>query len=143
MIREQPTERIVTQDALLRQKCRQALRHHRQWAKKDGATLDYGTLDLLELARSQQTCEYCHMPLAWDWQFDHRTPLARSAKGHRLKNLAIVCSNCNCAKGQLSELEYIDLLMYLRGIDPRGAADMRRRLIAGGASVYTRGRKKN
>lgn len=148
MIHEQPNERLVTQDAILRQKCKKALANHRAAAKKDGVKLAYGAADLIRLAQSRQTCTYCNAPLGWNWQFDHRWPLARNAFGHCLDNLAVVCSDCNLLKGQLSDLEFGFLLDWLLGkvhfngqtLDLRGAADVRRRLLSGG-KVYARGRK--
>ncbi|MGH7169210.1 MAG: HNH endonuclease [Gemmataceae bacterium] len=116
----------------LRGKCRRALASHRQWAARDGKTLDYDLGDLLALAAASPQCGYCRMPLSFAFNFDHRTPIARGGR-HALDNLAVCCGRCNAIKGQLTEGEYRGLLRVLECFHPAARADVERRLIAGGA----------
>jgi len=126
----------------LRDKCRRAMSNHRSRARKDGETLNYTQGDLEALAKSQQTCTYCGVPLGWDWQWDHYEPVARSSQAHRLSNLVLCCQSCNKIKGALSGDEFRDLLDLLKTFDPRGAADVRMRLKLGGKARGAFGKKK-
>lgn len=119
-------------DAILRRKCRVAYQHHRQLALKDHCSLDYAAADLVALAKRCRQCFYCRMPLSFGFEFDHVIPIARSVQAHRKANIVCCCSSCNALKGQLDGEEFVRLLRLLEDMDPRSAADVRRRLIAGG-----------
>jgi 5-methylcytosine-specific restriction endonuclease McrA len=78
------------------------------------------------------------MPVGWDFQVDHRTPIARGGR-HQLDNLAVSCAPCNSAKGKLTEAEFRQLLALVRTWHPAAAEDLLRRLRQGGRA-YGRGR---
>lgn len=128
--------RIDTAAVLLR-RCRQALQDHRRKAKVDMIRLDYGLADLVVLVKDSPTCFYCRCPLDFTFQFDHKTPIARTPQAHTLRNLAVVCAPCNAAKGQLDAEEYRRLLSLLDGFHPAARADVLRRLKAGGKRYRT------
>jgi hypothetical protein len=100
-------------------------------ARGDGQQLDYDTAALVRLARSTVQCAWCKMPVAWDFHFDHVQPPSRGGK-HCLSNLVVSCGRCNQLKGQLTGGEFMSLLTLLRQLHPTAAADLRRRLLAGG-----------
>lgn len=126
-------------EAALRRKCRQSFAAHRKIAARDFVKLDYGPADLIDLARASPTCFYCRSPLSFGFQFDHRTPIARTPQAHKLANLAVSCSGCNLAKGQMDAEEFARLLQLLGGFHPSASADALARLRAGG-SRYSRSR---
>jgi 5-methylcytosine-specific restriction endonuclease McrA len=126
------------QDALLA-RARRLLSDHRARARKDGATLDYGLPQLMELLAGNPTCAYCRAPVAWDASIDHRTPTGRGGK-HALENLAVVCKRCNLLKGCLTEPEFREVLTLLALLHPTARADVERRLTSGG-QVYAGKRK--
>jgi len=132
--------RTFTQADALTVRARRTLSDHRTRAKKDGAILGYTLANIRQLLESSQCCEYCKMPLAWDVQLDHRTPLSRGGR-HVLENLAACCSRCNSAKGMLCELEYRQLRTLLEALHPVARGDIERRLLAG-AKRYSGSRKK-
>jgi hypothetical protein len=80
------------------------------------------------------------MPLSFGFEFDHVLPIARTAQAHRLENIVCACATCNQMKGQLDGDEFLRLLRLLDGMDPRAAADVRRRLLAGGRRYRNRTR---
>jgi hypothetical protein len=121
----------LSADRVLQQRCRTALAHHRALAAKDFAKLNYGLAELVELARRSETCAYCTCPLSYGFHFDHIVPVARTAKAHCLSNLCCCCPSCNALKGQMDAKEFRQLLAFLAGLDPRSAADLRRRILAG------------
>jgi 5-methylcytosine-specific restriction endonuclease McrA len=127
----------VNADALLQRKCRTAFHHQREAAEKDHLTLDYAAVDLIELAKASLCCHYCHTPLSFGFEFDHLIPIARTPQAHRLGNIVCACTSCNAIKGQVDGEEFTRFLRLLDGMDPRSAADMRRRLIAGGKRYAT------
>jgi 5-methylcytosine-specific restriction endonuclease McrA len=105
-------------DAIL-MKCRRALARHRQAAAKDGARLDYSLEDLLGLAKCSPLCCYCRTPLSFAFEFDHMTPIARTARAHQLTNLCCACGPCNRAKGLMDADEYRRFLDLLNTFDYR------------------------
>lgn len=121
----------IQADALL-VRAQRILRSHRQLAKKDGATLDYGLDEVQELLKCC-TCAYCLLPIGWDAQVDHATPLARGGR-HSIENLCLACIRCNQLKGQLTVEEFFALLKLLR-VYPEARADIERRLLAG-SKIY-------
>lgn len=129
-------------DAVLRRKARTAFQHHREWAARDHVTLKYGAADLLKLAKEAQQCHYCKMPLSFGFEYDHVIPIARTPQAHRLANIVCCCADCNRMKGGgMDGEEFVRLLRLLENMDPRSAADVRRRLIAGGKR-YAASRKR-
>jgi 5-methylcytosine-specific restriction endonuclease McrA len=112
-------------------RCRKALAEHRRRARADGVTLPYGLAELLRLARGTVQCYLCRLPVALDFQIDHRTPTARGGK-HSPDNLGVAHRECNSAKGLLTSEEYLQLLGLLKTFHPTAAADVLRRLRAGG-----------
>jgi 5-methylcytosine-specific restriction endonuclease McrA len=127
----------VTADAVLRRKCRTAYQHHRQLAEKEHLTLDYAAVDLVKLATASPQCFYCHAPLCFGFEFDHVLPIGRTPQAHRLGNVVCACTSCNAIKGQMDGEEFTRFLRLLDGMAPRSAADIRRRLIAGGKRYST------
>ncbi len=127
----------VNADAVLRRKCRTAFHHQSEAAGKDHLTLAYSASDLFELAKASPQCFYCRVPLSFGFEFDHFTPVARTSQAHRLGNIVCACSSCNAIKGQMDGEEFTRFLQFLDGMDPRSAADIRRRLIAGGKRYST------
>jgi 5-methylcytosine-specific restriction endonuclease McrA len=121
-------------------RARRLLHDHRTRAKRDGCQLDYALADLQRLIADHPLCEYCRAPVSFAVQVDHRTPIARGGR-HQLVNLAICCSRCNALKGQLTEAEYRELLTWLAQ-HPRVAADLERRLLAGGALYASKRRSR-
>lgn len=115
----------------LQARARRLLSDQRTRAKKDGAALAYGLLDLRRLLEANPLCAYCRMPLSFAVSLDHRQPLARGGK-HALDNLAVCCERCNRLKGMLTEAEYRELLMLLASFHPTARADVERRMLAGG-----------
>lgn len=128
-------------DAVLRRKARTAFGHHREWAARDHVALKYDAGDLLKLAKEAQQCHYCKMPLSFGFEYDHVIPIARTPQAHGLANIVCCCSSCNAMKGQMDGEEFARLLRLLLDMDPRSAADVRRRLIAGGRR-YAASRKR-
>jgi 5-methylcytosine-specific restriction endonuclease McrA len=112
-------------------RARRLLHDHRTRAKRDGCQLDYALTDLQRLIAEHPLCAYCRAPVSFAVQVDHRTPIARGGR-HQLANLAVCCSRCNALKGQLTEVEFRELLSFLAQ-HPRVAADLERRLLAGAA----------
>jgi 5-methylcytosine-specific restriction endonuclease McrA len=123
-------KRPILADPLLR-RCRQALSDHRRRARADGCQLAYRLEDLEALARSTQQCHWCRMPVAFDFHFDHITPISRGGK-HALDNLAISCGRCDMLRGKLTGPEFLALLEMLRSLHPTAAQDLTRRLLHGG-----------
>jgi 5-methylcytosine-specific restriction endonuclease McrA len=123
-------------DALLA-RARRLLKDHRARARRVGAALDYGLAQLRALLADSPCCAYCHSPVAWDAQVDHRTPTSRGGS-HSLNNLSICCARCNSLKGLLTEDEFRQLRELLALLHPRAAEDLARRLIAGGARYGAR-----
>jgi 5-methylcytosine-specific restriction endonuclease McrA len=119
------------QSDALATRCRRALAEHRRRARADGVTLPYGMAELLQLAGVSVQCAYCRLPVAWDFQVDHRTPTARGGK-HALDNLAVCCRTCNERKGRLTEAEFRQLLALAGAWHPAAAADLLGRLRHGG-----------
>jgi 5-methylcytosine-specific restriction endonuclease McrA len=132
---------VLTQLELLRRRCRLAWRHHRARARALGQGLDYTAGDLEQRALSTPCCAYCQRPTSFgDLTWDHEHPIARGgALG--LANLRLTCSRCNRLKGQLTLREYLQLTGLLAGLHPASAADLERRLLAGGRA-YAGGRRK-
>jgi len=127
----------VNADAVLRRKCRTAFQHQREAAAKDHLRLAYTASDLFELAKASPQCFYCRAPLCFGFEFDHVLPIARTPQAHRLGNVVCACTSCNALKGQMDAEEFTRFLRLLDGMDPRSAADIRRRLIAGGKRYAT------
>jgi 5-methylcytosine-specific restriction endonuclease McrA len=112
-------------------RCRRALARHRARARADGVRLPYGLPQLLELARASLQCYLCRLPVALDFQIDHKRPIARGGR-HALDNLGVAHAECNERKGLMDAEEYLQLLTLLRGFHPAAEADVLRRLRAGG-----------
>lgn len=119
---------LQTQSELLVGKAQRALKRHREAAKKLGVELDYNRDDLVSLLTEARQCAYCRMPLGLDCEIDHAEPLARGRRACRLDNLIVCCSVCNRIKGVLDLSEMRALIAFLKNLDPRSEADMRRRL---------------
>ena len=129
----------LTSKAALRRKCSRILSAHRQRARAEGKTLNYGRDDLIELAR-QLRCNYCRLPVGLDFQLDHRNPIARGGF-HEHHNLTVSCSRCNQLKGRLTDTEFMRLRDFLEDIPPAASDDLCRRLLSG-SRVYTGARRK-
>ncbi len=121
----------------LRQRCRRIFNDQRRKARLAGVELSYGVEDLVELARTVRLCVYCRMPVGFDFQFDHKRPVARGG-AHALGNLVVACSRCNALKGKLTEDEFAELLALLARLHPAARQDVERRLIAGGVRYARR-----
>jgi 5-methylcytosine-specific restriction endonuclease McrA len=128
---------LTQQDALVA-RARRLLHDHRTRAKKDGAALDYGLVEVRQLLAEHPVCEYCRAPLSYAASLDHRTPTGRGGR-HILANLAVCCTRCNSIKGQLTEAEFRDVLTLLARMHPAGRQDVERRLLSGGKR-YAHGR---
>lgn len=131
----------LTQEAALRRRCQRLLYDHRRRARADVGRLYYGLEDLMELVRKSPACDYCFAPVAFDFHLDHMVPIARGG-AHALPNLCVCCAPCNVRKGVLMASEYRQMLALLATWAPAAQEDVRRRLSAGGASVYARNRRK-
>jgi 5-methylcytosine-specific restriction endonuclease McrA len=118
-------------DQAIRRRCRRALASHRRRAKADHAQLDYRAEDLEQLARDTVQCAWCKMPVGYGFHFDHERPTSRGGP-HALSNIMISCSRCNRLKGPLAGDEMRALLALLASVHPAAAADLSRRLLAGG-----------
>lgn len=127
--------RIVANPLLAR--ARRLIGDQRTRAKRDGVVLGYTLADVRQLLASTPCCEYCRLPVGWDLQLDHRTPIARSGR-HELANLAVCCSRCNSIKGQLTEGEFRAVLSLIETLHPVARADLERRLLAGGRRYKAR-----
>jgi 5-methylcytosine-specific restriction endonuclease McrA len=112
-------------------RCRKALARHRARASADGVRLPYDLPQLLELARASLQCYLCRLPVALDFQVDHRQPTGRGGK-HTLDNLALTCARCNQVKGRLTEAEFRQLLALAHSWHPAAAEDLLARLRHGG-----------
>ena len=132
----------VNADAVLRRKCRMAFQHQSEAAAKEHLRLPYTASDLFELAKASPQCRYCLAVLSFGFEFDHFTPIARTPQAHRLDNICCACPDCNRLKGGgMDGEEFTRFLRVLDGMDPRSAADIRRRLIAG-SKRYATSRKR-
>jgi 5-methylcytosine-specific restriction endonuclease McrA len=130
-----------TQSDALLARCRRLLHDHRTRARLDGQRLDYGLVELRDLLSRSPMCSYCKMPLSFAVELDHRQPVSRGGH-HALSNLAACCPRCNSLKGQLTEGEFRDLLAWLVQ-HPRAAADLERRILAGGTRYTSRRRARS
>ena len=117
-----------TQSQLLTAKAKTLIANHRKKAKALGVTLDYDKDDLLRLLTEAKLCEYCLLPLGLDMEIDHAEPVIRGPKACCFDNLRVCCGRCNRLKGALGHQEMVRLLEFLRTLDPRSEADLRRRL---------------
>lgn len=133
---------LLTQSEHLRKKAQMALNNHRRTARKYGVELEYGRDDLLTLLVEARQCAYCRMPIGLDMEIDHAEPLARGRMACRLSNLVVTCKRCNSLKGMLDADEMKSFLAFLRSLDPRSEADIRRRLQAGAKPIYGRRKTK-
>ena len=124
----------LTAEAALRKKCSRILSAHKRRARADGKTLHYSLDDLVDLATKQRTCGYCLYPVALDFQFDHRCPIARGGH-HELYNLEVACPRCNQLKGRLTNDEFVRFREFLKGLRVAASDDLCRRLLAG-TKVY-------
>ncbi|HEY7427437.1 MAG TPA: HNH endonuclease signature motif containing protein [Gemmataceae bacterium] len=127
----------ATQSSALLARARRLLSDHRTRAKRDGQVLDYSLRDLAALIEANPTCKWCRMPVGYDLQLDHLTPIARGGP-HSLYNLVVSCSRCNALKGMLTGAEMEFLMEFLGGLHPVARADVERRLIAGGKRYSSR-----
>lgn len=131
-----------TQANALLVKARKALNDHRARAKKAGATLNYGLIDLQQLLANNPLCYYCRLPVAFDASIDHKTPITRGGPWtYLLGNLCISCSRCNRLKGMLTAEEFTQLRLALELLPPVARADIERRLLAGGKRYASSRRK--
>jgi 5-methylcytosine-specific restriction endonuclease McrA len=130
----------TTQDAALLSRARRLLSDHRTRAKKAGVELNYTLRDLAELLASSQTCAYCGLPVSWNVQLDHRTPITRGGS-LTLSNLTPACARCNQLKGILSEIEMGELLTFLNLLPIIARMDLERRLLSGGRTYSTSRRR--
>lgn len=118
-------------DALLI-RARRLLHDHQTRARKDGAQLDYGLHDVIQLLRASPCCRWCRMPVGYgDVSLDHVLPISRNGR-HVLSNLAVICTRCNSLKGCLTGSEFEALLQLLDRLHPIARQDLERRLLAGG-----------
>jgi 5-methylcytosine-specific restriction endonuclease McrA len=81
--------------------------------KKMNIKYDYITSrkEYAEIIKTKLTkCEYCGCKLnKSNLEVDHKIPLSRGGKNNET-NLAYVCHNCNAAKGEMTDTEFIELL---------------------------------
>ena len=127
----------------MEQRCRQLLKSHKERAKTEGQSIDYGIEDIRRLVEERKQCHYCGMPLTFDLQLDHMVPQGRCANAHRLANIIPCCSRCNQIKGgKMTAAEYLNLLDYLGGLHPSVSDDVLARLRAGGKARYAGRRRR-
>lgn len=134
------TRQARGQADLLKRRCRSALSKHRQRAKAIGVLkLPYGLEDLMRLAEAGRTCFWCKTPLGWmTLVFDHVQPTARGG-AFTIANTCCCCQRCNALKGMLTAEEFALLRELLAKLHPTAAADLARRLVAGGTRYSRRG----
>ncbi len=133
--------RLPDQQQALRKRCQAIYRAHKRKASLVGVVLAYDVNDLIHMAERAKVCHYCRMPVAMDFQFDHRTPIARGGR-HAVMNLDMVCKRCNSLKGRLTVEEFREFLVLLARWHPAASQDVQRRLLRG-AVVYAGNRRKD
>lgn len=59
-----------------------------------------------ELFKSSKVCYYCGNPDRFEFTIDHKLPFSRGGT-HALSNLVCACFRCNCAKGDMTDVEFV------------------------------------
>ena len=94
----------------------QAYHSHKRRALLVGQILDYRLLDLRHYVLNnlgKHHCHYCRGPVAVEsFGVDHKIPPDRGGS-FAFHNLAVVCKDCQKAKGPLDHFEYRELIALL------------------------------
>lgn len=91
-------------------------------------------LSQVVLLAISKPCIYCSEIIIWNnWSVDHKIPLQRKGKS-TLKNVQIICSRCNRAKGTIGHKPFRRLLASMNKY-PRALRELLKRLSFGG-SLY-------
>lgn len=82
------------------------------WRKYTATTLPLTAAR--EIIANPPACIYCNLPIDWHYlSLDHLTPQSRDGPG-TAENLAVVHSECNRVKGDLTKDEFLALLAFLQ-----------------------------
>lgn len=120
--------------------CRESARRFRyatslSYKKRGLPVPPVGSIDALEALISAATsCQYCtallKLGVKGNVGLDHRIPLSRGGDGS-VGNLVICCRSCNRTKGQMTDLEFIDLKTFLQTWEDKGKNILARLRAAG------------
>ena len=107
--------------ATLTARARRMFNHHKAKAQKKHWVLDYGSDDLVKLAKravatGSTRCPLCDEELDVDtFSFDHRVPTSRGGKAS-IKNLWVTHVRCNRMKWTLYLEDYLKFRDFLRAL---------------------------
>jgi 5-methylcytosine-specific restriction endonuclease McrA len=122
------------QHAIFMNRTEQIYQAQRRRALSAGQVLDYGPLDLRHYVFNNlgnHHCHYCRGPVAVEsFCVDNRIPPDRGGS-YAFHNLAIVCKDCQRAKGPLDHFEYRELISLLSTWAPPVRRNFIARLKAG------------
>ena len=81
-------------------------------------------------------CSYCDAKITKkNFSVDHATPLSRGGDTDQY-NIVYCCSDCNSAKGEMTDEEWLDLLSLVEFWEDRGKSLLRR--LKASANIYRR-----
>lgn len=91
--------------------------------KKTGFGLPFTSIDLAAWLDAQRVgasawqCQYCQSILVLSGaEIDHRRPISRGGS-FSIQNLCIACKLCNQTKGELTDIEFVQITTFLRNLD--------------------------
>lgn len=108
--------------------CVYALNH------RDGKvrTWSFDEVSAIALAAIFHACPYCKERIHWfKWSLDHKKPVERGGT-NRKKNIQVICSRCNRAKGTVAHKPFKKILRFMRRW-PNAYKELLKRLAYGGS----------
>lgn len=125
----------IPQHAVFMQRTYDSYHEQKSRAREAGKFIDYRIDDLRGYVLNNlgdQRCHYCRGPVRADtFALDHKIPPVRGGS-FLFHNLAIVCKDCNEAKGHLDYVEFKELMSLLRSWSPFVRKNVLARLQAAG-----------
>jgi 5-methylcytosine-specific restriction endonuclease McrA len=109
-------------------------RHQKDRAAAAGQQLNYGITHLRFAAATliERGCPFCLTPVTTlSMSFDHIQPVSRGGS-FDIRNVHGCCAPCNQTKGELTAIEFRDLLFLIATWPTEAQRSIRRRLRAGG-----------
>lgn len=93
---------------------------------------DFDEVSALVLTSIFTPCIYCKERIHWfKWSLDHKKPVERGGTNRR-KNIQVICSRCNRAKGTVAHKPFIKILRFMRRY-PNAYKQLLARLAYGGS----------
>lgn len=115
-------------------------RDHKRRAIARGAQIDYTVGQLRDLigAAIGGPCPYCRRVLGdRTFSIDHVEPVGRGGS-FAFENLAVCCQDCNFAKGPLTGVEFLELMLLLGAWEDCARQNTLARLKAGAKKARLR-----